>query len=130
VNTYQYTKNPIQWVDFFGLAASCPVCPVHHICTNKNDISTARGGPWSPRFQKIFDKAGYDMDDAINKIGIPGHAGPHPEAYHSEVLGRLESAVKGKSGEAYKKAFEDEMGNLKRDVSDPNHHLNKLLCKR
>ena len=55
------------------------VAPVHHICTNKNCISTARGGPWTPKFEAIFKKAGLDLDDAINKIAVPGHKGPHPK---------------------------------------------------
>jgi RHS repeat-associated protein len=34
----------------------------HHIATNKNNISTARGGPWTPRFKTFFDKAGLDIN--------------------------------------------------------------------
>ena len=56
--------------------------PVHHIATNKNWDSPARGGPWSPRFEKLFKKAGMSLDDAANKVAVPGHRGPHPEAYH------------------------------------------------
>ncbi|NMG68097.1 hypothetical protein GPA19_24495 [Azoarcus indigens] len=50
---------------------------IHHICTNKNCISAATGGPWTPRFEAIFDKAGMKLDDALNKIAVPGHKGPH-----------------------------------------------------
>jgi RHS repeat-associated protein len=128
-NLFVYGPNPLRWIDVFGLAATCN-CPIPHICTDKNEKSSARGGPWTPRFKEIFDKAGYGLDTDINKIGIPGHAGPHPETYHSAVFERLQSATQGKSGEAYKKAFEAEMGKLKNDVADPNHMLNKLVCKK
>jgi RHS repeat-associated protein len=126
LNLFRFSRNAISWTDVLGLCT----CPIHHICTNKNEISEARGGPWTPRFEAIFKKAGYDLDDDINKIGIAGHAGPHPEEYHTEVLQRLQDAVKGKSGEAYKKAFEDEMESLRKDVTNPDHKLNKLLCKK
>lgn len=49
--------------------------PVHHIATNKNWISPNRGGPWTPRFKKLFDGADLDLDDQLNKISIPGHKG-------------------------------------------------------
>ena len=92
-------------------------------------MSDAIGGPWTPRFKELFDKAGYDLDDSINKIALPRHTGPHPEAYHSEVLERLLSATEGKSGIEYRTAFEREMGKLQKDVANLNHNLNKLPCK-
>lgn len=84
----------------------------------------------APRFKEIFDKAGHDLDDDINNIGVVGHKGPHPEEYHLAVYRRLVEAVRGKEGEGYKKAFKDEMERLREDVIDPEHRLNKLLCKR
>jgi hypothetical protein len=36
---------------------------VHHIATIENEVSTARGGPWTPQFKKIFDRAGMRMTD-------------------------------------------------------------------
>ncbi|MET0406140.1 MAG: AHH domain-containing protein [Cystobacter sp.] len=41
---------------------------VHHIATVENEVSTARGGPWTPRFKKLFDKAGMRMKDAENTV--------------------------------------------------------------
>jgi A nuclease family of the HNH/ENDO VII superfamily with conserved AHH len=38
----------------------------HHIATIENSKSTLRGGPWTPRFQKIFAKAGMRMKDVEN----------------------------------------------------------------
>lgn len=71
------------------------------------------------------------MNDPINIVGVPGHAGPHPKEYHQGVFDRLSDAVAGKKpgSAAYKAAFEKEMGTLRKDVVDPNHPLNKLLCK-
>jgi hypothetical protein len=58
---------------------------VHHIATVENEKSTLRGGPWTQRFKRIFDKAGMSMEDPANKVQLPGHKGPHPQAYHEEV---------------------------------------------
>lgn len=103
--------------------------PIHHIATNKNFISSVRGGPWSGRFQRLFDRAGLDMNDALNRVRIPGHAGPHPEAYHRAVLDRLTQAVQGTSGSAYRQALETELRSLARDVATPGNILNDLLRK-
>ena len=65
----------------------------HHIASNKWWSATNRGGPWSPQFQKIFDKAGMSLDDPANKVRVPGHRGPHPEAYHRKVLRALTDAT-------------------------------------
>ncbi|MCE2523459.1 MAG: AHH domain-containing protein [Rhodobacteraceae bacterium] len=71
------------------------VPPVHHVCTNKNCVSTANGGPWTPRFQEVFDNAGLNINSEINKIAVPGHRGPHPAAYHQYVYRELQSATRG-----------------------------------
>ncbi|RYZ38227.1 MAG: hypothetical protein EOO71_24970 [Myxococcaceae bacterium] len=67
----------------------------HHIASNKWWSATNRGGPWSPQFQKIFDRAGMSLDDPANKVRVPGHRGPHPEAYHQSVLRALDRATTG-----------------------------------
>ena len=130
-NLYIYAPNPLTWIDPFGLSPSggCS-CPVHHICTNKNSLSDARGGPWTPRFEAIFSKAGMDLENSLNKIAVPGHKGPHPEIYHKTVYDRLLRAVSGKSGADYKAALEGELNSLRKDIVDPNHTLNKLVCKK
>ncbi len=66
----------------------------HHLATNKNDISTWYGGPWTPLFEKLFAKAGMSLDAAENLVYLKGHKGPHPEEYHSEVYQRLEAALR------------------------------------
>jgi RHS repeat-associated protein len=58
----------------------------HHICTDKNFTSAKMGGPWTPRFQELFDKAGMSLQDKANIAIVLGHYGPHPGAYHQEVL--------------------------------------------
>jgi hypothetical protein len=65
----------------------------HHLCTNKNEISESSGGPWTPRFEKIFARSGMSLEDPANIIYLRDHQGPHPEAYHSDILERLELAL-------------------------------------
>ena len=65
----------------------------HHLATNKNDTSTAQGGPWTPVFEEIFAKAGMNLDAPENRVYIKGHKGPHPEDYHEEVYQRLQRAL-------------------------------------
>ena len=45
------------------------------------------------------------LEDAANLVWIPGHAGPHPEAYHLEIYRRVMAATDGLSGNAYKEAL-------------------------
>lgn len=101
--------------------------PVHHICTNKNCVSSATGGPWTPRFEPIFEKAGMTLDDALNKVALPGHKGPHPEAYHQAVFRRLTSATDGLNGKAYSDALQKELGAIRSEIQTPGSLLNKLV---
>ncbi|XXF81491.1 AHH domain-containing protein [Myxococcaceae bacterium GXIMD 01537] len=63
------------------------------MATDKNEVSATRGGPWTPRFEDFFAKAGMRLDDPTNRIYLRGHRGPHPEAYHKEVHDRLQTAL-------------------------------------
>ncbi len=101
--------------------------PIHHIATNKNSISNLRGGPWTPRFEPILKKAGMTLEDAANKIRVPGHAGPHPEAYHQEVFDRLRAATNGLSGADYKSALLKELDVIAGEATTVGSRLNKLL---
>ena len=103
--------------------------PIHHICTNKNCVSLARGGPWTPRFEAIFQKAGMNLDDALNKIAVPGHKGPHPEAYHQAVFRRLESTTSGLNGGAYRHALRTEIQAIRGELLTPGSLLNQLVRK-
>lgn len=103
---------------------------LHHICTDKNRLSTVCGGPWTPRFEAIFEKAGMTLEDGLNKVYILNHRGPHPEAYHQAVYDRLVSATNGLSGYAYKNAIESELGVIGREASTPGTLLNRLLTRQ
>jgi len=59
---------------------------LHHIATDKNWISDSSGGPWSPVFEEYFEGAGLELNDPANLVEVEGHVGPHPRAYHEEVL--------------------------------------------
>jgi hypothetical protein len=101
--------------------------PLHHLFTNKN---FKRGQQWSKKFEPLFEKAGYKLKDAINKIEVIGHKGPHPDEYHQAVFDRLQSATKGLEGAEYKKAFESTLEVLKKEVSTAGTELNKLVTKQ
>jgi hypothetical protein len=65
----------------------------HHLATNKNDASTAQGGPWTPVFEEIFSMAGMSLDATENLVYLKAHKGPHPEEYHQEIEQRLRRAL-------------------------------------
>jgi hypothetical protein len=69
------------------------------------------------------------LDDVANKIRIPGHKGPHPEAYHSEILRRLQSATDGLSGETYKSSLLKELEAIAKEAGSVGSRLNKLLTE-
>ncbi|MBZ0143937.1 MAG: AHH domain-containing protein, partial [Rhodocyclaceae bacterium] len=104
--------------------------PWHHGMTNKNWVSTLRGGPWSPRFAAMAKKAGMTLDDLANKVRVPGHFGPHPEAYHQAVFDRLTAATQGLSGDAYGTAFRTELAAVLTESATEGSVLNLLLTTR
>lgn len=110
-----------------GRAAHLKKPQIHHICTNKNCVSPFSGGPWTPRFRQIFDKAGMNLDDALNKIAVPGHKGPHPPEYHQAIFDRLTAATRGLNGDAYRDALRQELGALGREIQTPGTILNHLV---
>lgn len=67
------------------------------------------------------------MDDPANIVELPGHYGPHPEAYHSQVFNRLDEATAGLSGPAAQKALISELSKIKGEILTPGSLLNKLL---
>lgn len=103
---------------------------VHHICTNKNEVSDANGGPWTPLFERIFNKAGMSLNDPANKVRIRGHEGPHPEEYHREVFKRLRDATLNCRGVAQcREALLGELTKLARDLSTPGSRLRTLATR-
>ncbi len=101
---------------------------IHHIATNKNRTSTAGGGPFTPKFEQMFKQAGMTLKDALNEVQVLNHKGPHPE-YNAEVYDRLENAVRGLKGNAYKSALQAELKAIGKESSTPGTALNKLITK-
>jgi len=57
-----------------------PLVQKHHIATIANGKSPLRGGPWTPRFEELFAKAGMRLKSRENTVTIEGHQGPHPRS--------------------------------------------------
>ncbi|WP_211194594.1 AHH domain-containing protein, partial [Pyxidicoccus fallax] len=104
---------------------------VHHICTDKNPVSEAEGGPWTPRFEVIFEKAGMSLkNDRANQIRIRGHEGPHPAAYHREVFRRVRDATNTcTTVESCRQALTRELRRIARELSTRGSRLRRLLTE-
>jgi len=103
---------------------------IHHIATVENKKSPASGGPWTPRLEKFFDKAGMSMEDPANKVRIPGHKGPHPKAYHDRVYRQLMDAVEDCETTAQcREALTRELGKLAKELLTVGSELNKLVTR-
>lgn len=103
---------------------------VHHICTDKNEVSDANGGPWTPQYQALFDRAGMTLNDPANLVRIRGHEGPHPEAYHREVYLRIQRALRHcKNTDACREALVMELKKLSNELLTPGNMLRRLVTK-
>ncbi|MCY1001858.1 AHH domain-containing protein [Myxococcus sp. MISCRS1] len=103
----------------------------HHIATNKNDVSAARGGPWTPRFRDLFTRAGMELKDPENIVEVVGHKGPHPQRYHERVQERLLEALGSCRKVAdCRQALTIELRRLARDASTPGTEIHRLLTQR
>ncbi|NVJ21871.1 AHH domain-containing protein [Myxococcus sp. AM011] len=104
--------------------------PWHHIASDKFGTSTNNGGPWTPRYQEVFDRAGMSLDDAANLVRVPGHKGPHPRQYHEEVYERLDEATSTcKSIERCREALTRILGMLAREVAKTGTRLNRWVTR-
>lgn len=102
----------------------------HHLATNKNDISDLRGGPWTPRFEDFFDKAGMSLDAKQNRVYLKGHKGPHPEEYHDEVYDRLQRAMRNCGTVAQcRSGLVTALKQLADELCTPGSHLHRLITK-
>jgi filamentous hemagglutinin len=103
---------------------------LHHIATNKN---TKRGKKWTNRFKPFFDNAGLDMDGADNKVYVPGHKGPHPDAYHQHVFDKLSEATDNidpiKDKQKYQDAVKSALSNIATDAQSGGTNVNSWLLK-
>ncbi len=114
-----------------GGAAAAPVDQerhAHHIATNKWWKSPHNDGPWSPEFQKIFDRAGMSLDDPANIVRVKGHKGPHPLEYHERVFERLTDATRGcRTMQQCREALTAELRKLGQEIATPGTKLNRLV---
>jgi hypothetical protein len=103
----------------------------HHLCTNKNDTSEASGGPWTPKFEQFFARAGMSLDDPANIVYLRDHKGPHPEEYHQELFKRLTEALRAcrPSAECRAKLVEA-LDKIAGEVCTPGSKLNKLATRK
>ncbi|WP_342373975.1 AHH domain-containing protein [Myxococcus stipitatus] len=102
----------------------------HHIATNKNDKSKARGGPWTPVFRKLFKKAGMELKDPENIVDVRGHKGPHPQDYHDTIFVRLTGAMGTcRTVVACRQALTSELRRLAIEVRTPGTELHRLLTQ-
>jgi hypothetical protein len=101
---------------------------LHHIATDKNDTSDARGGPWTPRFRALFEKAGMTLNDPANLVKVKGHRGPHPEQYHRQIRDALKLATDDCVGVAQcRERLTRALGRLGVECSTPGTRLNQWI---
>jgi hypothetical protein len=114
-------------------AASKPVAAEwhdHHIATDKWPDATHSGGPWTPKFQELFDRAGMSLNDPANKVRIRGHKGPHPQEYHEEVYRRLREAQQGcRNINQCKELLKAALKDLSDEIAIEGSKLNKLVTR-
>lgn len=109
---------------------SGPCIEAHHIATICNDKSHLRGGPWTPRFRRLFARAGMTLTDEANRVPILGHKGPHPEAYHRMVYRRLDEAMgRCRSIEDCRRRLTRELHALANEISTPGTEMNQLITQ-
>jgi hypothetical protein len=102
--------------------------PGHHIATDKNTESAKTGGPWTPRFELLFARAGMTLQDPANIVYLMAHQGPHPEAYHREIYRRLEESLMGcATTNDCRQRLVNMLDKIASDICAPGSRLNKLL---
>jgi hypothetical protein len=108
-----------------------PCVEVHHIATICNDTSPQRGGQWTPRFRKIFARAGMTLDDPANQLPLPGHYGPHPQRYHEIVHEELNKATAAcRSVVDCRERLTRALKALAKDIATPGTELNQLVTRQ
>ncbi|WP_434299293.1 AHH domain-containing protein [Corallococcus exiguus] len=107
-----------------------PEGDVHHICTDKNEVSEQSGGPWTPLFEPFFEQAGMSFNDSANLVRINGHRGPHPAEYHREVRIRINQAMLSCRGVAQcRAALVDVLTAIAKDLTTAGTRLRKLVTR-
>ncbi|WNG32126.1 hypothetical protein F0U62_48230 [Cystobacter fuscus] len=105
-----------------------PEGSIHHICTDKNEVSEVSGGPWTPIFARYFKRARMELSDNANQVRIKGHQGPHPREYHEEVFRRIEQSMRAcRNPQECRAALVDELAKIARDLTTEGTRLRKLI---
>jgi hypothetical protein len=108
-----------------------PCVETHHIATICNDKDPKRGGPWTPRFRRIFAKAGMTLNEPENKMPLPEHYGPHPQRYHEIVFEALDTATRGcRSVVECREALTSQLRQLSKQIATPGTELNQLVTRQ
>ena len=114
-----------------GSGGTGPCVEKHHIATVCNDKDTKRGGPWTPRFRKIFAKAGMSMEDPANKMPLSGHYGPHPKRYHEIIHEELlEATLTCRSVVDCRAKLKEALKELAKQIATPGTELNRLVTQQ
>jgi hypothetical protein len=102
----------------------------HHMATIANRKSTLRGGPWTPRFEQLFARAGMRLKDPENIVPLEGHKGPHPQRYHELVHESLNRALGNCRTLADCRArLLIALDDLAQSVATPGTDLNRLVTQ-
>ncbi|NNC05756.1 AHH domain-containing protein [Corallococcus exiguus] len=103
----------------------------HHLATIRNEKSAKTGGPWTPRFRRIFKRAGMELTDPENIVEVPGHRGPHPRAYHELVMRKLSTSLGDcRTVVQCREALTNALRALAEEASTQGTLLNQLLISR
>nr|WP_253899644.1 AHH domain-containing protein [Corallococcus carmarthensis] len=105
--------------------------PKHHIASDKFSTSTANGGPWTPRYEEIFERAGMSLNDPENQFHVPSHQGPHPREYHVRVYNELNLATSNCTTIAQcRDSLTRMLRSLAKELVQEGSLLNKLVTRR
>lgn len=70
------------------------------------------------------------MNSSLNRMALPGHFGPHPQAYHQYVSNFLSNAIAGiQDSNTRREVFEDALARLAAECGRPGTYCNSLLTK-
>lgn len=102
----------------------------HHIATIRNEVSTARGGPWTPRFRDLFRRAGMELDEVENIVPIRNHKGPHPEVYHRYIFNEVSRVMSQCQSMAQCQVMLKRLlKTLAEDIATPGTKLHELVTR-
>ena len=85
---------------------------IHHVATDKSIKSG-----FTEQFNRVFSRAGMNLQDDANKLLLQGHSGRHSPKYHQYVLGRLKTVTDGLSGNNYTRALRNELGSIRTELT-------------